>query len=150
MLKVSRQTDYAARIVLHLAQLGGGMTTIARMVQVNHLPASFVRRLVVQLEKGGLVVTLRGRKGGIRLARPAAQISLLDVVSVMERPFPQGVEPGVGPARPVSTWNPVLEAWLRASRVLEASLAAVRFDGFLGEAGLERVVDRGFLRPTGS
>lgn len=64
MLKVSRQTDYAARIVLHLAQLGGGMTTIARMVQVNHLPASFVRRLVVQLEKGGLVVTLRGRKGG--------------------------------------------------------------------------------------
>ena len=87
MLRVARQTDYAARIVLHLARLAGGMTTIARITQLDRLPDSFVRRLVGRMVKGGLLETVRGKKGGIRLARPAGQISLLDVVVAMEPPW---------------------------------------------------------------
>lgn len=132
MFRVARQTDYAVRIILHLARLGDGMTTIARITQQDRLPNSFVRRLVARLEKGGLVVTLRGKKGGVRLARPAGQISLLDVVQVMERRLDPGNGPQAGPGG-----SPLKEAWRGAARTLATSLAAIRFDHIVGEPGAD-------------
>lgn len=152
MLKVARQTDYAARIILHLARLGGGMTTIARISQLDRLPDSFVRRLVARMEKGGLLVTLRGKKGGVRLARPAGEISLLDVVNVMERPLVPAGGRRTGPGRTTAARNPILAAWQGASQVMQSSLAAIRFDRFLGEPCDDGMApapcDR--LLPTGS
>lgn len=141
MLRVARQTDYAARIVLHLARLAGGMTTIARITQLDRLPDSFVRRLVGRMVKGGLLETVRGKKGGIRLARPAGQISLLDVVVAMEPPW-----------NPQAARTPALAAWDAAFRILESSLASVRFDRLQAEpaAGGTGPSPHGRLLPTGS
>ena len=97
MLQIARHTDYAARIVLHLACLGeGAQAAIAEIAEQRRLPEFFVRRLVGKLVQGGILASNRGASGGIRLARPAAQITLLDLVRVMEGPIALNrcLEPG--------------------------------------------------------
>ena len=88
MLQIARHTDYAARIVLHLACLGpDAQAAIADIAEQRMLPEFFVRRLVGKLVRGGILTSTRGAAGGLRLARPAAEITLLDVVRVMEGPL---------------------------------------------------------------
>ena len=79
----TRETDYAFRAVLALAAGSGQRSAgeLARETQVSH---EFLRRVLTKLSTGGLVLSLRGRTGGVRLARPAAAISLLDVAQAID------------------------------------------------------------------
>lgn len=85
MLTISRHTDYAARIVLHLALEGEGARVTAREIAERRLiPPAFIRRIVSRLSAVGILRTSRGNGGGITLARPASRITLLEVVTAME------------------------------------------------------------------
>lgn len=129
MIGIRRETDYAVRTVLHLASLGDeSQVQIRDVARSRRLPLSFVRRIVARLNSAGILATSRGVRGGIRLARPAATISLLDVVVAMED--------GVSLNRclealhscPLARSCPAQRVWSDATMVLETYLAAVRFD----------------------
>gem|GEM_PF-200307 len=129
VIGIARHTDYAARVVLHLACLEPGVqVTIAEIAEKRLLPAPFVRRVVGKLVAAGLLVTTRGMGGGVRLARAAAEISLLDVVQALEGGVT--LNPCVDNPRacPLATACPVHQTWTEASWQLEAMLGAVRFD----------------------
>jgi Rrf2 family protein len=129
MLQIARHTDYAARIVLHLACLGeGDQASIGEIAEQRLLPEPFVRRLIAKLVKGGILATVRGSAGGIRLGRPASEISLLDLVRVMEGPITLNRCVDNDHACPFTTQCPVQTAWTVATRALEVQLAASRFD----------------------
>jgi Rrf2 family protein len=128
MQGILRHTDYAARIVFHLASLGDDARVQVREIAERRLmPAPFVRRVVARLAAAGILRTVRGSGGGVRLARPASEISLLDVVRAMEdgivlnRCVP---EPGICP---LSDACPVQRAWCDATRLLEKRLGGVTF-----------------------
>src|ERR1035438_8352435 len=85
MIGISRQSDYAARLVLHLACLEpGARVSISEIAKTRLLPGAFTRRIVGCLVKAGILHTARGTGGGISLARPAAEISLLDILNAVE------------------------------------------------------------------
>ena len=129
MLQIARHTDYAARIVLHLACLGeNGRASIAEIAEQRSLPAFFVRRLIGRLVKGGILCSSRGANGGVRLARPAADISLLDLVRIMEGPLALNTCVDDDRACLLKDGCPVHSVWRDATRALEAHLSAVRFD----------------------
>lgn len=87
MLVINRETDYAARIVLFLARMPPGTRATAQEVARQcHVPRAIVRRVVTRLGTAGILNTTRGGGGGISLACPPEQISLLDVVEGMEGP----------------------------------------------------------------
>jgi len=87
LLVINRETDYAARIVLFLARRSAGTRTTAQEVARQCLvPRAIVRRVVTRLANAGILTSTRGVGGGIALARPPAEISLLDVVEAMEGP----------------------------------------------------------------
>jgi Rrf2 family protein len=128
MIGISRQTDYAARLVLHLAALEPEtQVSIAEISKLRLLPVAFVRRLVGSLVKAGVLLTTRGSGGGIRLARPASEISLLDVVNAVEGGIVLNQCLDGKHACPLSHGCPVQAAWTAATKVLEAHLAAVCF-----------------------
>jgi Rrf2 family protein len=84
MTTITRRTDYAVRLLLELAQLGGHDHLSTReLCRLQNLPYPFARRIITDLSAAGLVVTQRGSGGGARLARPAGSISVLDVVSAL-------------------------------------------------------------------
>lgn len=82
---ITRETDYAIRAVLCLALHGDegaiSTTTVATEMEI---PYRFLRRILLRLVEEGLVVSTRGKQGGLRLARPAAAISLRDVVYAVD------------------------------------------------------------------
>ncbi len=133
MLAISRQTDYACRILLHLAlQPAGARVTAAEIAEQRLIPPALVRRIVTGLGVAGLIKTTRGSSGGIALGRPAAEIILLEVVQAMEGPLalnPCTIAPHNDPdACPFIPTCPVHEAWVQARTALLRELSQVTFD----------------------
>jgi len=125
---ISRQADYAARIVLHLACLPKDTKVpIPEISAQRHLPVPFVRRLVAELVAKGILRTARGSAGGVRLARPAAAITLLDVVQAMQGSLSLSPYPDQETACTISANCPVSQAWSSASQALECHLASLDF-----------------------
>ncbi len=132
MMRIARQTDYAARMLLHLASLGdGAATSIAEMAAERLLPVPFVRRVVAQLVGAGILKTTRGAKGGVQLGRPAADISLGDLVEAMEGPIALNDCVHEPNACPFARACPVQKAWVDVSGRLAQHLASIRFDALI-------------------
>ena len=128
MLGLGRHTDYASRVLLHLATRGNNtLTTVKEIADQRVLPAPFVRRVVGRLARTGLLETVRGAGGGVRLARPSREIFLLDVVNAMENHIVLNRCVCTPAACPLSDDCPVRHAWTRATRTLESHMAEVSF-----------------------
>lgn len=78
-------THVMAGLAYCAAKGGSGATSAALAGSVNAEP-SFVRRTISKLAKAGLVTTTRGKNGACTLARPAAEITLLDIYRASEAP----------------------------------------------------------------
>lgn len=134
MITISRETDYATRVLLHLAlQEEGVRTTAQQIAQQRLIPKALVRRVVTRLAAAGLIVTTRGSDGGIALARPPSQISLLEVVEAMEGPVALNqcvTEPGFCPLTPTCS---VHVAWVHAHAVIRTHLQGITFDQLAGK-----------------
>ncbi|OIR03980.1 HTH-type transcriptional regulator CymR [mine drainage metagenome] len=129
MLSIARHTDYAARLVLHLAAVDGdAQVSIREVAEARAMPLPFVRRLVGSLVKAGILKTVRGASGGLRLARPANEISLLDIVEAMEGRIALNRCTHGGKGCPLASRCPIQGVWCEADRALRESLAAARFD----------------------
>lgn len=144
MLGIRRETDYAVRTILHLASVGEGVNVQVRDVAAQRrLPLSFVRRIVARLGASGILETTRGMGGGIRLARPAAEISMLDVVRAMEGTValnPCLIAPHTCP---LADDCPAQRAWADATAALETHLSSVRFDALAGGTRRHLAAHRG-------
>ena len=135
MIGIGRHTDYAARLVLHLASLAENtQVTIAEIAEERMLPVAFVRRLIGPLSDAGILATVVGAKGGIRLGRPASEITLLDLVNAMEGGITINHCVGNEHSCPLSSHCPVQSAWAGATRTLEENLASVTFEALANGA----------------
>ncbi|MEW7006361.1 iron-responsive transcriptional regulator RirA [Lentilitoribacter sp. EG35] len=86
-MRLTRQTNYAMRMLMYCAANDEDLSRIAEIAKSYSVSELFLFKILQPLAKGGLVQTIRGRNGGVRLARPAKDISLLDVVRVTEDNF---------------------------------------------------------------
>jgi Rrf2 family nitric oxide-sensitive transcriptional repressor len=79
-VRLTVYTDYALRLLMYLALKDDGLATIAEIAGSYGISKNHLRKVAHQLSVGGYVGTVRGRGGGLRLAKPAAKISLGEVV----------------------------------------------------------------------
>ncbi len=85
-LELGRRADYAIRAVVDLARhADDAERRKARAIaEEMDIPASYVPQILAELVRAGVVVSVAGRDGGYRLARPMADISLLEVVQAAD------------------------------------------------------------------
>ena len=82
---ITREADYAIRALLRLAkQDTEQVVSTTVLAEEMAIPYRFLRRILLKLSGEGLVESRRGTQGGLRLARPAAEISLLDAVRAID------------------------------------------------------------------
>lgn len=86
MFRISRRADYAVRTLLELAASEGNLLTAPETARRGGIPLPFLRKITPQLASAGLVTTKPGHGGGLSLARPAVEISLLDAIEAVEGP----------------------------------------------------------------
>src|SRR5690606_26515856 len=86
-MRLTRQTNYAIRILMYCAANEGRLSRIPEIASAYSLSELFLFKILQPLVEAGLVETVRGRNGGVRLGKPADKISLFDVVRVTEDNF---------------------------------------------------------------
>jgi Rrf2 family protein len=84
-MKVSAQEEYGLRCLLQLAPLGEGeYLTLTQIAEREGISTANAGKLLWILYKAGLVTSIRGTKGGYRLARPASEIHLDEIIKVLD------------------------------------------------------------------
>jgi Rrf2 family protein len=137
MLKINRQTDYAVRVILALAKSRKGSRLSSAEVQQKMLiPPTLMPRIVAQLARMGLVNTFPGRDGGLMLPRPAAQITLKDVVEAFEGPIllSECLQVKGEDDCPFQSNCPVSSKWGRVQMAMLREMASITFEDLAQEA----------------
>jgi Rrf2 family protein len=85
-VKISVKVDYACRVLAEMARLHGSgeLAQIEQLARVEAVPASFLAQILGELRNGGLIISKRGIQGGYALARSPEQISLYDIMQVID------------------------------------------------------------------
>ena len=120
-MEISARAEYAVRALAELASNGGGPLTVADLAAAQDIPARFLQNILQQLRQRSLVLSQRGADGGYRLARPADEISIADILRAIDGPLA-----AVRGERPESVHyqgsaEPLSEVWL----ALRVSMRAV-------------------------
>jgi FeS assembly SUF system regulator len=88
MLRMSKLTDYGIVLLTHLAREGApAVQTAQDLAAASKVPLPTVAKIMKELCRGGLLVSHRGRRGGYSLARPAASISVAQIIEAIEGPL---------------------------------------------------------------
>jgi Rrf2 family protein len=87
-MRISAKADYAVRAVAELAAANGDKPVKAeRVATAQSIPLNFLENILGELRHAGIVRSQRGAEGGFRLARPAAEVTVADVIRAVEGPL---------------------------------------------------------------
>lgn len=135
-MQITRQADYAVRAVLYLTQLGDSKrAATSQIAEEQQIPPSFLAKIVSQLSVAGLLQTSRGARGGVSLARPPEEISLLEVVEAIDGPIILNECVMSSGACVFGDSCPVSPVWCDAQKELVNRLRSTTFDTFVNGNG---------------
>ena len=86
-MRLTRQSNYAIRTLVYCAVNEPNLSRVAEIARAYGISELFLFKLIKPLVENGLLQTVRGRHGGIKLGRPAEQITLLDTIRLTEESF---------------------------------------------------------------
>lgn len=86
-MRLTQFSDYAWRLLMHVAHQDGQRTTIAEAAKANDISRSHLMKVAQRLAQEGFLKPARGHKGGLMLGRPSEAITLGDVLRVTEPDF---------------------------------------------------------------
>jgi Rrf2 family protein len=144
-MRISAKADYAVRAVAELAAADGEKPVKAeRIATAQGIPLNFLENILGELRHAGVVRSHRGAEGGFRLAKPAEQLTVADVIRAVEGPLAsvRGGPPEDAEYEGAASSLPRVWIAVRANlrRVLEAVTIADIANGELPEA-VESVIE---------
>lgn len=86
-MRLTRYTDYSLRVLIHLALNDDRLCSIGEISRTYDVSHNHLMKVVNALARDGFIETVRGRAGGMRLARPAEEITVGEVVRRTEEGF---------------------------------------------------------------
>ena len=126
-VKISAKADYAMRALLELAAADDPPVKGERIAEAQEIPLKFLENILIDLRHAGIVNSQRGPEGGYRLAVPADQITVAEVIRVVDGPLA-----AVAGVRPEAISYPagaeaLPDVWLQARSQLRSVLENVTF-----------------------
>jgi Rrf2 family protein len=87
-MRISAKADYAVRAAVELASASDEKPVKAeRIATAQDIPLNFLENILGELRHAGIVRSHRGADGGFRLAKPAGQVSIADIIRAVEGPL---------------------------------------------------------------
>lgn len=128
-MQITRQADYALRAVLYLAR-SDPQTRVAtaEIAREEHIPATFLAKIVSQLSAIGVLQAMRGARGGVRLAKPPNEITLLEIVEAIDGPITLNECVTNTEACSMTESCPLRPVWCDAHALLVDKLRQTTFD----------------------
>ena len=128
MFRLSKMADYGTVVMTAMIHEPERSRSAAEIAAAIHVPVPTVSKILKILTRGGLLVSLRGAKGGYLLVRPPAQISLVDIIYAMDGPIGM-TECSVTPGLCTQESSCAVRAnWLRINHAVLAVLRTITLD----------------------
>jgi Rrf2 family protein len=86
-MRVTAKGEYATQAALHLALQYPEVVTIQEIASRHHIPLKYLEQILLELKRGGVLESRRGVNGGYTLARPPAQISMGELLRIVDGAF---------------------------------------------------------------
>ncbi len=86
-MQVNAKVDYALRALAELANAGPGPVKAEALARAQGIPLKFLENIMLELRHAGLVISQRGQVGGYRLGREPNEITLADIIRVVDGPL---------------------------------------------------------------
>ena len=83
-MQLTQHTDFGLRLLIVLTRTGGGPISLPSFAAEQQLSYNHVAKVAQALVRAGFIRSLRGRNGGVELARPPAEMTIGDVVRALE------------------------------------------------------------------
>lgn len=144
-MEISRKTDYALRMLAELVRNDGTIVSVRSAAEHNKVPYSFARSIQHDLAQAGIVDSVRGAHGGMKLSVDPKKATLLELVEAIQGPIflascdYAGEDGGPCPFKSECHFNPV---WCNADYILRKYFSSVTL--------YEVVVDHKLPRMVGS
>jgi Rrf2 family protein len=125
-VRISAKVDYAVRAAVHLAaREGQGPVKGDEIASAQDIPINFLENILALLRAAGLVLSRRGAEGGYWLAKPSEQITVADIVRVIDGPLAavRGIRPSEIEFPPPA--EPLRDVWVAVRASLRAVLEQV-------------------------
>jgi Rrf2 family protein len=127
-MQITRQADYALRAIIFLSRLEENEIAVTSLIAEDQkIPPSFLAKIISQLSIAGLIHTSRGARGGVSLAKPTNEISVLDVVEAIDGPIFLNECTKSSGSCPFLDSCPLLEVWREARADLIDKLSNTTF-----------------------
>ena len=140
-MKISTRARYGTRALLELAlNYGKGTIMVKDIAERQKISARYLEQLMVALKIAGLVRSSRGTHGGFTLAKPPADITLLDIVQTMDGSVaPVGCvdEPDFYSRSPICAAHDV---WFDVKKAIEKSLSSVSLQNLMDKQLKKEIV----------
>ena len=134
-MQITRQADYDVRAVLYLARIEGNQrAATSQIAQEQHIPPSFLAKIISQLSIAGLLHTSRGARGGVTLAREPKDITLLEVIEAIDGPIMLNECVGDSSTCTFDEDCPLRPVWCEAQNELVTRLKGTNFQQLLEQS----------------
>src|SRR6185436_6173343 len=87
MLSITTKSPYALRALAELGRSGEGPVPIGELARRREIPVQFLEQLFAVLRRSGVLRSQRGVKGGYSFARPPSEITVLEIVELLDGPL---------------------------------------------------------------
>lgn len=123
MLKLGKLTDYGIVLLTYCAETPGQAYNARELASASKLPYPTVGKILKQLARAEILASIRGQTGGYRLARPAEEISVADIIAAIEGPIAltECSTENVLPCD-IESACPVRSNWRRINHAVQSSL----------------------------
>ncbi len=134
MIRITKHTDYGLVLLTTLARHDGGEPQTAReLAERSLLPVPMVSQILKSLAKGGLLESTRGVKGGYRLVRRPDEVTIAEVISVLEGPIAiTECSTDVSGDCEQEDACPLQGPWQKINRVIRSALESVSLSDLIG------------------
>jgi Rrf2 family protein len=140
-VRISAKADYAVRAALELALAGDEALSADAVARRQDIPVQFLHKIFHEMRRARLVTTQRGREGGHRLARPAAEITVADILRAIEGPLAdvRGEAPEDITYRGAA--EPLQEVWIALRTNIRSVLEGVTLADLAGQRLPKRITN---------
>ena len=129
MFRLNRLTDYAVVVMTQMAQHGDTVRTAPQISECTGVPLPTVAKILNALHRESLVNSQRGATGGYALSRPAAEITVAEIIQALEGPIALTacVDGNSGDCC-VETICPMRGNWDKVNRAIRGALSTVSLE----------------------
>ena len=126
MIRLSKLADYGIVIMTNMARQPGRQHNAPEVAAQSHIPLPMASKILKSLARAGLLQSHRGVKGGYGLARPAAAISVAEVISALDGPIAVTacIEDGPGGCE-IEALCPARTNWHRINDAIRSALDGI-------------------------